>query len=82
MYDETNSHAHNGTNSEARDTLLIAGGVALIALGAGLILAHPGIRRSVMASLAPLLPQPQGPIRDGIGGLLPDVERYMRIKGM
>jgi hypothetical protein len=73
---------HDENNSDVRDTLFIAGGIALIAFGAGLILAHPGIRRSVMAGLAPLLPQPQGSINAGLGGLLPDVERYMRIKGM
>jgi hypothetical protein len=73
---------HDETNSEVRDTLFIAGGIALMAFGAGLILAHTGIRRSVMAGLTPLLPQPQGSIQAGLGGLLPDVERYMKIKGM
>jgi hypothetical protein len=73
---------HDETNSEVRNTLFIAGGIALIAFGAGLILAHPDIRRSLVAGLAPLLPQRQDSINAGLGGLLPDVERYMKIKGM
>ena len=34
-------------NSEVRDTLLIAGGIALAALGVGMFLADPGLRRAV-----------------------------------
>jgi hypothetical protein len=70
------------TNSEVQDTLFIAGGIALMVLGAGMILTHSGIRRSVAAGLAPLLPATHGPMDGGISGLLPDVERYMKIKAM
>ena len=33
------------TNSEVRDAVFLAGGIALVAFGAGLILAHPAIRQ-------------------------------------
>ncbi len=69
-------------NSEVRDALLLAGGVSLMVLGAGLILSNPRIRETVAASLAPLLPELKGPLSQGIAGLLPDFERYMKMKGM
>jgi hypothetical protein len=73
---------HAEENSEVRDTLLIAGGLALMVFGAGMILANPGIRRTLLASLMPLLPELKGPLSNGISGVLPDVERYMKIKAM
>jgi len=73
---------HDEANSEVRNALLIAGGVALMAFGAGLILSHPSVRRTVMAGLSPLLPDVKDPMHTGLSGLLPDVERYMRIKAM
>ena len=65
------------SNSEVRDALLIAGGIALAVFGAGMILAHPGIRRILLGAGTPL-----SSLGDGIGGVLPDVERYLRLKAM
>jgi len=65
------------TNSDVRDAVLLAGGIALAVFGAGLILAHPAIRRTLLGGIAPL-----GSLGDGIGGVLPDVERYLRLKAM
>jgi hypothetical protein len=47
---------NNHDNSEARDTLLLAGGVALVIFGAGMLLAGPVIRRTVLGALTPMLP--------------------------
>jgi hypothetical protein len=69
-------------NADVRNALLLAGGAALLVLGAGVIMAHPDIRRSVLASLAPLLPTLQEPTKAGVGAALPDVERYMRLRAM
>jgi hypothetical protein len=65
------------TNSEVRDAVLLAGGIALVAFGAGLILASPAIRRTLLGGVAPL-----GSLGTGLGGVLPDVERYLKLKGM
>jgi hypothetical protein len=65
------------TNSEVRDAVLLAGGIALVAFGAGLILAHPAVRQTLLGGVAPL-----GSLRGGIGGVLPDVERYLKLKAM
>ena len=62
---------------EVRDALLIAGGIALVVFGAGLILAHPGIRRTLLRGAIPL-----GSLGNGIGGVLPDVEHYLKLKAM
>jgi hypothetical protein len=73
---------HEQPNSDVQNTLLMAGGVALVALGAGMILANPLIRRTVVAGLRPLIPELNEPMGAGLNGLLPDVERYMKIRSM
>ncbi len=61
----------NGTGSD-KDTLYMLGGVALMVFGAGLILSNPAIRRYVS--------------QFGVGNLattvLPDVERYFKLRAM
>lgn len=61
----------NGT-SDGKDTLYMLGGVALIVFGTGLILSNPFVRR-YMSQL-------------GVGNLaqavMPDVERYFKLRAM
>jgi hypothetical protein len=61
----------NGNGSD-RDTLYMMGGVAMVVFGAGLILSNPFIRR-YMSQM-------------GIGNLaqavMPDVERYFKLRAM
>jgi hypothetical protein len=61
----------NGT-SDGKDTLFMLGGVALIVFGTGLILSNPFVRR-YMSQL-------------GVGNLasaiMPDVERYFKLRAM
>lgn len=72
---------HNETNSDTRDALLVAGGVALTIFGAGMILASPVIRRTLLGSLTPMLPSHEGS-HGMLGMLIPDVERYLKLKSM
>ena len=72
---------HANESSEIRDTLLLAGGAALMTFGAGMLLASPVIRRTVLGSLTPLLSGQDG-TNGVLGGLLPDVERYVKLKSM
>jgi hypothetical protein len=69
-------------DTEARDILCVAGGAALIVLGAGLVVAHPGLRKSAQAALKALMPDLQKPLKDGVRGVLPDIERYLKLRGM
>jgi hypothetical protein len=68
-------------SSETRDTLLLAGGLAFVVFGAGMLLASPVIRRTVLGSLTPLLPGQDGS-NAALAGFLPDVERYLKLKAM
>jgi hypothetical protein len=68
-------------SSETRDTLLVAGGLALVTFGAGMLLASPVIRRTVLGTLTPLLPGQNGS-GGALGGVFPDVERYLKLKAM
>jgi hypothetical protein len=69
-------------DSEAMDVLLLSGGAALVVLGAGLLLSNSAIRQSAKAALGTLMPDLEGPFKAGIRGVLPDVERYLKLKGM
>jgi hypothetical protein len=64
-------------SSDVRDAVLIAGGIALVVLGAGIVLAHPGIRRMLLSGSTPL-----DAFGNRVGGVLPDVERYLKLKAM
>lgn len=61
----------NGTEN-SKDTLYMLGGVALMVFGAGLILSNPTIRRYMS--------------QFGVGNLastvIPDVERYFKLRAM
>jgi hypothetical protein len=61
-------------DNEARDTMFMLGGMALVLFGAGMILTNPLVRRYMGQA--------------GMNGLnllqaaVPDVERYIRIRNM
>jgi hypothetical protein len=61
----------NGTES-GKDTLYMLGGVALVIFGAGLILSNPFVRRQMS--------------KFGVGNIatavIPDVERYFKLRAM
>jgi len=46
-----------------------------------MLLASPVIRRTVLGDVTPLLPGHDG-ANGALGGLLPDVERYLKLKAM
>jgi hypothetical protein len=62
----------DGGHSTERDTLFMLGGVALVVVGAGMILSNPVVRRYVESS----------PIGNVIGNIIPDVEKYFRLRSM
>jgi hypothetical protein len=74
-------HTNNGS-SESRDVLYVMGGVALIVLGAGLVMTHPVVRKTVSAGLSAILPDLRGKFAPDLTGLAPDIERYMKLRSM
>ena len=75
---------NNGSDgsSDGKDMLYVAGGLALIVLGAGMIASHPAIRRSLAAGLSSVLPDLKGKFAPDLNALGPDIQRYMKIKSM
>jgi hypothetical protein len=71
-----NNHADSGS------PLLVVGGVALMAVGAGLALTHPRVREAVLGALKPLWSEIEGSLHAGVGKLLPDVQRYWKLREM
>jgi hypothetical protein len=61
----------NGTGSE-KDTLFMLGGVAMVVFGAGLILSNPFVRRYMS----------QFGVGNLAGTVMPDVERYFKLRNM
>jgi hypothetical protein len=59
-------------SSNERDTLMMLGGVALVVIGAGMVLSNPAVRRYVE----------QSPFNNLLGNLIPDVERYFKLRAM
>ena len=75
---------NNGGNgsSDGKDMLYVAGGLALMVLGAGMIISHPAIRKSISAGLSSVLPDLQSKFGPDLSTLGPDIQRYMKIKSM
>ncbi len=73
---------HNNGSSEGKDTLYLMGGLALMVLGAGLVMTHPGIRKAVSAGVSGVLPGLQGKLLPDLTALGPDVQRYMKLRSM
>jgi hypothetical protein len=72
----------NGSDG-SRDFLYFAGGIALMVLGAGLIASHPSIRKSIKAGLDAVLPDIQNRLGAGtMSALVPDIQRYMKLRSM
>jgi hypothetical protein len=63
--------AANG-QANGKDTLYMLGGVALIVFGAGLVLSNPSIRRYLS----------QFGVGNLAGTVMPDVERYFKLRAM
>lgn len=59
-------------NEANKDTLFMLGGVALVVVGAGLILTSP-IAKKYMGQLG---------LGDLTGGIVPDIERYFKLRSM
>ena len=75
---------NNGSNgsSEGKDMLYVAGGLALMVLGAGMIISHPSIRQTISAGLSSVLPDLQDKFGPDLSALGPDIQRYMKIRSM
>jgi hypothetical protein len=63
---------HDAQPSNERDTLIMLGGVALVVIGAGIVLSNPAVRRYVK----------RNPLKNVISNLIPDVERYFKLRAM
>lgn len=70
---EIMKHSENGVSEEGRDTLYMFGGVALMLIGAGVVLQSPAVRR-FLGQMAP-----SGNLLETV---LPDMERYLKIRSM
>lgn len=72
----------NRNGSSDRDMLYLMGGAALVLLGAGLIMSHPGIRKTVTNGLSSVLPDLQGRLAPNFDVIGSDIQRYLKLKSM
>ncbi len=73
---ETNS------SDDSKDMLYLVGGLALLIAGAGLIMAHPMVRRQVRSSLDRIMPGIPENVTSGLATVVPDLQRYMKLRSM
>ena len=73
--------ANNGTG-DSKDMLYLVGGLALLVAGAGLILSHPMVRRQVREGLDRFVPGIPGNLSGGLATVVPDVQRYLKLRSM
>ena len=74
--------ANNDGSDDSKDMLYLVGGFALLIAGAGLIMAHPEIRKQVRAGVDKFLPGVQDNLNLGLSTIVPDFQRYMKIRSM
>ncbi len=72
----------NKNGNADRDVLYLMGGLALIVLGAGLVISHPAVRNAVSGAVSSVLPDMQGKFGLDISGVGTDLQRYMRLRSM
>ncbi|MDT4953882.1 MAG: hypothetical protein QOH63_1416 [Acidobacteriota bacterium] len=72
---------NNGSNG-SKDMLYLVGGVALLIAGAGLIMAHPSVRQQLKSNLDRVLPGIPQNLSTGLSTVVPDFQRYMKIRNM
>ncbi len=72
----------NTDSGESKDMLYLVGGFALLVAGAGLLMAHPEVRKHVRAGLDRVLPGVQDKLSSGLTTVVPDFQRYMKMRSM
>jgi hypothetical protein len=74
---------YNGDSaSDTRDTLLVAG-LSMIAIGTGVLLAHPGLRVQARKLLLGVMPDLEHAFANKpLGGVLQDFERYLKMRSI
>lgn len=76
------SESNGAPVSDPQDTLLVAG-MSLIAIGAGVLMSHPGIREQAKKLLIGAAPELEHVLSGNtVGGVIQDLERYMKIRSM
>ena len=73
--------ANDGAD-DSKDMLYLVGGFALLVAGAGLLMAHPQVRKQVRAGMDRVLPGIQDNFNLGLTTVVPDFQRYMKIRSM
>ncbi|HJS24814.1 MAG TPA: hypothetical protein VJ751_10710 [Pyrinomonadaceae bacterium] len=72
----------NNGAGDSKDMLYLVGGLALLIAGAGLIMAHPGVRRQVRDTLDRVVPGVPDSLGSSLATVIPDFQRYMKIRSM
>ncbi|CAN5422250.1 hypothetical protein BH20ACI1_BH20ACI1_04690 [soil metagenome] len=72
----------NNDSADGNETLYLMGGVALMVLGAGLVLSNPTVRNTMTAGLASVLPELQEKIGFNLADVGSDLKRYMKLRSM
>ena len=81
-FEEEDSMENKGSNG-SNDMLYLVGGLVLLVAGAGLIMAHPGVRQQLRDGLKRALPDGiLEKLSGGLSTIVPEFQRYMKMRAM
>lgn len=63
------------------ELVTLARGISMIILGTGLVLSNQAVRRFLLNQLASRISEPEDSLK-GLAAILPDLERYLKIRSM
>ena len=72
----------NASSDDSKDMLYLVGGMALLIAGAGLIISHPVIRRQLRGALDKVMPGIPSNLTSGLSTVVPDFQRYLKLRSM
>jgi hypothetical protein len=68
--------------SDQKEMMYLAGGLALVIFGTGVIMSNPAVRRFLLGGIGATLAQQNGSLPAGVKAMLPDIERYLKMSAM
>ena len=73
----------NGNDSsDSKDMIYLMGGLALMVLGAGLIMTNKTVRSTILTGVSAIVPQLRGKYGFDISHVSEDLQRYVKLKSM
>lgn len=68
--------------SDQKELMYLAGGLALVIFGTGVMMSNPAVRRFLLGGIGATLTDKDGKLPKSVKKMLPDIERYLKMSSM